>query len=319
MIPVRSPWPRFADLDGHPLDQGTVYFGVAGLDPESSPLTVHWDAAGTIPATQPVPVSNGYLYRRGYPGRLYTPGNYSMRVKNKSGETLYEALTAGVVFGADPFFEWNGTDTSQFGDPQPDAGVIMAPIVGTGGGRSRITVFVDTPGSGSAPTNSVFWPVNMTPPTANYALSASFSVISQYDDFATYGVMIRQQAFVGAGTGYATVTSKADGLTGSTILVSLVSPGLHSALHSYVVADSYALGAGPTSPRRGHQLSVSAEGQIISGSCGNDIKTVETFDNYQDAGAFGLLFGGVAAGAQTYAIEVSEIRAYALPNFAWML
>ena len=36
-----------ADLNGKPLENGSLYIGVANQDPETNPLTVYWDPALT--------------------------------------------------------------------------------------------------------------------------------------------------------------------------------------------------------------------------------------------------------------------------------
>ena len=68
MLPVESPFKTYTDLDGKPLDNGYVYFGLPNQNPETAPVTVYWDAAGTIPAAQP-------LRRRRHAHRCRLEGN----------------------------------------------------------------------------------------------------------------------------------------------------------------------------------------------------------------------------------------------------
>lgn len=93
MLAIASPITQFFDLDGTCLDHGRVYFGPVGGNPETTPTAIYWDAAGTIPAAQPVITLNGFTVRNGKPAQLYVPGNYSIAVRNKRG--------ALVVYAAD--------------------------------------------------------------------------------------------------------------------------------------------------------------------------------------------------------------------------
>ena len=53
MYRINDPFLYFEDLNGVPLNNGYIYFGVAGANPETSPITVYYDEAGTQPAAQP--------------------------------------------------------------------------------------------------------------------------------------------------------------------------------------------------------------------------------------------------------------------------
>lgn len=89
MLSIESPLPQFFDLDGSPLDAGSLYFGTAGANPETSPVTVYWDAAGTQPAAQPIKTMNGYAVRSGMPAKVYVTGDVSLTVKDKFGRLVY--------------------------------------------------------------------------------------------------------------------------------------------------------------------------------------------------------------------------------------
>jgi hypothetical protein len=82
---VTSPLPVWTDLDGSPLDNGELYFGTAGQNPATHQVQAYWDAAGTIPAGQPVKTRNGYTVRNGAPAPLYIDGDYSVLGYNKQG------------------------------------------------------------------------------------------------------------------------------------------------------------------------------------------------------------------------------------------
>lgn len=89
---VTSPFPIITDIDGQPLEGGYIWIGTAGLDPQTNPQNVYWDSALTALATQPVRTIGGYPIRTGAPGRLYVNGDYSIRVMNKNGTTIYSSL-----------------------------------------------------------------------------------------------------------------------------------------------------------------------------------------------------------------------------------
>jgi len=90
---VLPPYPLFYDADGVPLEEGYIYIGVAGLNPEVSPQAVYWDAALTISATQPIRTLNGYPANSGTPAMIYTgTTNFSVTVKTKASVTVYSTL-----------------------------------------------------------------------------------------------------------------------------------------------------------------------------------------------------------------------------------
>lgn len=95
MLATQSPFPQYFDKDGAPLDGGSVYFGIAGQNPETAPVVVYWDAAGTQPAAQPIRTVNGYTVRSGSPATIYTAGDYSLTTRNARG-----ALVASVANSA---------------------------------------------------------------------------------------------------------------------------------------------------------------------------------------------------------------------------
>jgi hypothetical protein len=93
MIEVRSPANQFFDTDGTPLDNGYIYVGISGANPETSAQTVYWDKAGTIPAAQPIRTLNGYPARDGAVSKFYTSTkNYSITIKDKRGILVLSSL-----------------------------------------------------------------------------------------------------------------------------------------------------------------------------------------------------------------------------------
>lgn len=91
---VLPPYPLFYDIDGSPLEEGYIYIGVAGLNPESNPQAVFWDAALTLPAAQPIRTLNGYPANSGTPAMIYTSTtDFSLTVKDKASVTVYSVLS----------------------------------------------------------------------------------------------------------------------------------------------------------------------------------------------------------------------------------
>lgn len=87
-----APFPFYADKNGAPLQNGSVYFGTSGLNPVTAPITVYWDAAGTQPAAQPIPISSGRTTRNGTPARVWIDANFSRLVLDSKGaQVVYEA------------------------------------------------------------------------------------------------------------------------------------------------------------------------------------------------------------------------------------
>ena len=92
MIPVTSPFPQYFDTDGSPLDAGYIYYGEPNENPETSPIVVYWDAAGTVPAAQPIRTLNGYPVRNSTPAQLFASEGYSVTVKNRRGTLVLYGL-----------------------------------------------------------------------------------------------------------------------------------------------------------------------------------------------------------------------------------
>ncbi len=93
-LSVNPTFPIFTDIDGQPLENGYVYIGTANLDPQGNPINVYWDAALTQLAVQPIRTRGGYPVNSGTPARLYVNSDYSIRVMNQNGSTIYSAPAA---------------------------------------------------------------------------------------------------------------------------------------------------------------------------------------------------------------------------------
>lgn len=93
-LSIQPTFPTFADVNGQPLDNGYIWLGTANLDPQTNPIAVYWDAALTMLAAQPIRTLAGYPSNNGTPARIYVNSDYSIRVMNKSGSTVYSAPMA---------------------------------------------------------------------------------------------------------------------------------------------------------------------------------------------------------------------------------
>lgn len=91
-ISIKPSYPIFTDIDGQPLEYGYVWIGATNLDPQTNPIAVYLDAALTIPAAQPIRTLDGYLSMNGSPANIYVAQEYSIRVMNKNGTTVYSSL-----------------------------------------------------------------------------------------------------------------------------------------------------------------------------------------------------------------------------------
>jgi microcystin-dependent protein len=105
MQPIANPFFQYFDLDGSPLENGSIYFGVANQNPELSPIAVFWDKFLTQPAAQPLKTINGYIVRDGVISQAYVNSNFSFTVRNKKGSLVINGRDSadsafGVMFAA---------------------------------------------------------------------------------------------------------------------------------------------------------------------------------------------------------------------------
>ena len=90
MHQVASPFQQFFASDGTPLEAGSIYVGVSGMNPQTSPVRIYWDEAGTIPAAQPLRTSGGYIVRNGSPARVYlSEDDYSLLALDSKGRVVF--------------------------------------------------------------------------------------------------------------------------------------------------------------------------------------------------------------------------------------
>jgi hypothetical protein len=98
MITIAPPLQYFVDNAGLPLNEGYIYVGVVNDNPETAPVTVYWDVAGTQPAEQPLRTVGGFIVREGTQANAYVSGEYSLTVKNKKGQIVNYAPKNGAQY-----------------------------------------------------------------------------------------------------------------------------------------------------------------------------------------------------------------------------
>lgn len=98
---ANPPFPAYLDVNGSPINDGYLYFGVANQNPETNPITVYWDAAYSEPASQPIRTSGGFAVRNGTPANLYVSTDFSLTVRDKNRRLVYSRLTAEGQFSAE--------------------------------------------------------------------------------------------------------------------------------------------------------------------------------------------------------------------------
>ena len=95
-----NPFPLFLDSGGALLQNGRIYMGVAGQDPETHPLETFWDAGLTVEAAQPFRTRGGVIVNGTNTTFVYAAGDdYSIRVRDADGGEIY-FLSSGAVTGA---------------------------------------------------------------------------------------------------------------------------------------------------------------------------------------------------------------------------
>ncbi|TAM00138.1 MAG: hypothetical protein EPN70_23090 [Paraburkholderia sp.] len=83
---VVNPIAFFTDLLGKPLQKGSVYIGTANTNPVTNQLTVYQDAAMTIPMTQPLTTTNGFVSLNGSPQPFFVnAASYALLVNDSNG------------------------------------------------------------------------------------------------------------------------------------------------------------------------------------------------------------------------------------------
>ena len=97
MYPIMPLFLPYIGADGTGLESGSIYIGTANQNPETNPITVYWDVAGTQPAVQPIKTLNGLTIRDGIPANIYFgTTDYSITIRDKAGRLLYSSLSTSL-------------------------------------------------------------------------------------------------------------------------------------------------------------------------------------------------------------------------------
>lgn len=120
-LTVTAPFAVFTDINGDPLDAGYIYVGTVNLDPVANPVTVYWDSALTIPATQPIRTINGYPARNGSAANIFIDGTaYSIKVLNRRAQLCFS-----MANGAHSFNQTDQIPATQIDYTSPGAGAVL--------------------------------------------------------------------------------------------------------------------------------------------------------------------------------------------------
>lgn len=90
---TKPPYQIYQDRNGDPLDNGYLYFGIASQNPQTAPIAIYWDSAGSVAASQPVRTTGGYTIRNGKPANIYVFDSYSLAVRESDETLVYSNLS----------------------------------------------------------------------------------------------------------------------------------------------------------------------------------------------------------------------------------
>ncbi|WPE80182.1 SGNH/GDSL hydrolase family protein [Acinetobacter baumannii] len=95
---LTPPFPILTDVDGSPLNEGFIFIGEKGMDPEANQLPVYWDEENTQPAEQPIRTRNGYIVKDGEPAKIFVDSQEcSISVKNKNSTLILTSLIFDLI------------------------------------------------------------------------------------------------------------------------------------------------------------------------------------------------------------------------------
>jgi hypothetical protein len=131
---IGNPVPLYLDSRGTLLDAGKIYVGVAGMDPEESPISVYWDAELTEEADQPLRTLGGRIVNGQNQAFVFAgDGDYSLRVRDADDVLVTNVVSVADVTGG----ESGGGGTWQPLDSDLTA---IAALVTTPFGRALLTL-----------------------------------------------------------------------------------------------------------------------------------------------------------------------------------
>lgn len=95
---VLTAFQSFVGRSGEPLESGSVYIGIDGLNPQTNPVQVYWDEALTAPAAQPIRTVAGYPVNGNAPARLYVDAtSVSVALRDRTGSLVWSAMSVPVL------------------------------------------------------------------------------------------------------------------------------------------------------------------------------------------------------------------------------
>lgn len=119
---IGQAYPLIVDKSGFPLDNGIVYIGESGQNPENYPIQIYYDEGFTIPAPQPLRTVNGYFSRNGSPAKIFiNVAECSIVVKDKFkilqwSDLNYTGILSGSGMKASDVQDASGESQQQVND-----------------------------------------------------------------------------------------------------------------------------------------------------------------------------------------------------------
>jgi hypothetical protein len=139
-VVVTQPFLLFYDRAGEPLENGYIYIGAPGTNPETNPITVYWDASLTTTAAQPIRTLAGYPSRNGSPSNIIASQSpYSILIKDKTGALVFSDLNFSEIESDTPETIQSITDLRLLTSSTVKDQVILIKnyVAGDGGGTFR--------------------------------------------------------------------------------------------------------------------------------------------------------------------------------------
>ena len=101
----------YTGLSGEALENGNIYIGSSGSDPEANPITIYSDSSLSTTVTQPVRTTGGFAMASGTQINIYANEDYSITVRTETGALIYTSLTSNNPGGYATQAEMDATQT----------------------------------------------------------------------------------------------------------------------------------------------------------------------------------------------------------------
>ena len=86
---IEQPNEIFYDLSGNPLDGGYIYIGKEGFNPETTPAAIYLDESLTLPISQPIRTSGGFISLPSGYRNIFSSEKYSITIRDKNKSLLF--------------------------------------------------------------------------------------------------------------------------------------------------------------------------------------------------------------------------------------